>query len=95
VAIPLVFVTRRICGPAAVQGTRHVALAGLVACAAGAAVGMAVSLAVPLHHKLVAAALAVPAAGCAVIAFGVVAYLLDNGDLKTVLAWVRRILRRS
>ncbi len=35
VAIPLVFVTRRICGPAAVQGARHAALAGLVACAAG------------------------------------------------------------
>jgi putative peptidoglycan lipid II flippase len=95
VAIPLVFVTRRICGPAAVQGTRHAALAGLVACAAGAAVGVAVSLAVPLHHKLVAVALAVPAAGCAIIAFGVVAYLLDNGDLKAVLGWARRILRRS
>jgi hypothetical protein len=95
VAIPLVFVTRRICGPAAVQGTRHAALAGLVACAAGAAVGMAVSLAVPLHHKLAAVALAIPAAGCAIIAFGVVAYLLDDGDLKAVLAGVRRILRRS
>ena len=95
VAIPLVFVTRRICGPAAVQGTRHAALAGLVACAAGAAVGVAVSLAVPLHHKLVAVVLAVPAAGCAIIAFGVVAYLLDDGDLKAVLAWVRRVLRRS
>ncbi len=95
VAIPLVFVTRRICGPAAVQGTRHAALAGLAACAAGAAVGVAVSLAVPLHHKLVAVMLAVPAAGCSIIAFGVVAYLLDDGDLKAVLAWVRRVLRRS
>ena len=82
VAIPLVFVTRRICGPAAVRGTRRAALAGLAACAAGAAVGVAVSLAVPLHHKLVAAAVAVPAAGCAIIAFGVVAYFLDSGDLK-------------
>jgi putative peptidoglycan lipid II flippase len=95
VAIPLVFVTRRICGPAAVQGTPHAALAGLVACAAGAAAGVAVSLAVPLHHKLVAVVLAVPAAGCAIIAFGVVAYLLDDGDLRAVLAWVRRVLRRS
>ena len=95
VAIPLVFVTRRICGPAAVQGTRHAALVGLVACAAGAAVGVAVSLAVPLHHKLVAVALAIPAAGCAIIVFGVVAYRLDDGDLKAVLAWVRRIRRRS
>ena len=93
VAIPLVFVTRKICGPAAVQGAWHAALAGLAACAAGSAVGVAISLAVPLHHKLVAAALAVPAAGGAIIAFGVVAYILDDGDLKAVLAWVRRAVR--
>jgi putative peptidoglycan lipid II flippase len=94
VAIPLVFVTRRICGPPAVQGARHAALAGLVACAAGAAVGVGVSLAVPLHHKLVAIAVAVPAAGCAILAFGVVAYFLDDGDLRAVLAWVRQVTKR-
>jgi len=93
-AIPLVFVTRRICGPDAVRGTGHALLAGLAACAAGTAVGVAVSLAVPLHHKLVAVALAVPAAGLAIIAYGIVAYLLDDGDLKAVLAWVRRVARR-
>jgi putative peptidoglycan lipid II flippase len=94
VAIPLVFVTQRICGPAAVQGARHAALAGLAACTAGATVGLAVSLAVPLHHKLVAAALAIPAAGCAIIAFGVIAYVLDDGDLRAVLAWARRVVKR-
>jgi putative peptidoglycan lipid II flippase len=94
VAIPLVSVTRRICGTAAVQGVRRAMLAGLAACAAGTAVGVAVSLAVPLHHKLEAVALAVPAVGGAILAFGVVAYLLDDGDLKTVLAWVRRVTRR-
>ncbi len=88
-AIPLVFVTRRICGQATVQGARHAALSGLAACAAGAAVGVAVSLAVPLHHKLVAVAVAFPAAGGAIIAFGVVAYFLDDGDLKVVLGWLR------
>jgi putative peptidoglycan lipid II flippase len=93
VAIPLVFVTRRIAGPAAVQGARHAAFAGLAACIAGTVVGVAVSLAVPLHHKLVAVALAVPAACCAILAFGVVAYLLDDGDLKAILAWVRRAVR--
>jgi putative peptidoglycan lipid II flippase len=93
VAIPLVFVTRKICGPAAVQGARHAALAGLAACAAGTAVGVAVSLAVPLHHKVVALALAMLAAGCAIIAFGIVAYLLDKRDLKPVLARVRRAVR--
>jgi putative peptidoglycan lipid II flippase len=95
VAIPLVFVTRRICGPAAVQGAGHAMLAGVAACAAGAAVGVAVSLAVPLHHKLEAVALAVPAACCAMLAFGVVAYFLDQGDLKAVLAWVWRAVRRK
>jgi putative peptidoglycan lipid II flippase len=93
VAIPLVFATRKICGPAAVQGAWHAALAGLAACAAGSAVGVAISLAVPLHHKLVAGALAIPAAGGAIITFGVVAYLLDDGDMKAVLAWVRRAIR--
>ena len=94
VAIPLVFVIRRICGPAAVQGARHAALAGLVACAAGSAVGVAISLAVPLHHKLVAVAVAFPAVGCAMIAFGAVAYFLDDGDLKVVLAWLRRAMAK-
>jgi putative peptidoglycan lipid II flippase len=95
VAIPLVILTRRICGQAAVQGVSHAALAGLAACAAGAAAGLAVSVAVPVHHKLEAFALAVPAAGCAVIAFGVVAYLLDDGDLRAILNWVRRAARPS
>jgi putative peptidoglycan lipid II flippase len=95
VAIPLVFVTRRICGPAAVQGAGHATLAGMAACAVGAAIGVAVSLAVPLHHKLQAAALAVPAACCAILAFGVMAYVLDKGDLNAVLVWVRRAVRRS
>ena len=94
VAVPLVFVTRRICGQAAVQGAGRATLAGLAACAAGTAVGVAVSLSVPSHHKLEAIALAVPAVGCAILAFGVVAYLLDDGDLKAVLAWVRRAARR-
>jgi putative peptidoglycan lipid II flippase len=93
VAIPLVFVTRKICGPAAVQGAWRAALAGLAACAVGSAAGVAVSLAVPLHHRLVAVAVAVLAAGCAIIAFGVIAYILDDGDLKAVLAKVRRVVR--
>jgi putative peptidoglycan lipid II flippase len=88
----VVAVTRRICGPAAVQGVNRAALAGLAAGAAGAVVGVAVSMVVPLHHKLEAFALAVPAAAAAIVAFGVVAYLLDDGDLKAVLAWARRAI---
>jgi putative peptidoglycan lipid II flippase len=94
VAIPLVIVTRRICGKAALEGVGHATLAGLAACVAGVAVGVAVSLIVPLHHKLLAAAVAVVAAAAAVIAFAVVAYLLDAGDAKTVLARLRRAARR-
>jgi putative peptidoglycan lipid II flippase len=94
VAIPLLFVTRRICGPAAVQGARHATLAGLAACVAGTAVGLGVSLAVPLHHKLVAIVVAVPAACLAIGAYGIVAYFLDDGDLKAVLAWLRRALAK-
>jgi putative peptidoglycan lipid II flippase len=91
VAIPMVILTRRICGKAAVQGAGHAALAGLLAGAAGAAVGAAISVAVPMHHKLEAFALAVPAAAGAIVAFGTVAYVLDDGDLKAVLAWARRV----
>ena len=95
VAIPLVFVTRRICGAAAVQGAPRAALAGLAACVAGTAAGVAVSLVVPLHHKLADAALALPAVLAAILAFGVAAYFLDGGDLKAVLARVRRVIRRA
>jgi putative peptidoglycan lipid II flippase len=91
VAVPLVIFTRRICGRAAVQGVGRAAVAGLAAGVAGAAVGVAFSLAVPLHHKLEDFALGVPAACCAIIAFGVVAYLLDDGDLRAAVARVRRI----
>jgi hypothetical protein len=61
---------------------------------AGTTAGVAISLAVPLHHKLMAVALAILAASGAIIAFGVVAYLLDDGDMKAVLAWLRRAVRQ-
>jgi putative peptidoglycan lipid II flippase len=93
VAIPMVIVTRRICGPAAVHGVWHAALASLVAGIAGAVVGAAVTLALPVHHKVLDAGLAALGAAAAVIAFGVVAYLLDSDDLKTVLAMLRRLVR--
>jgi putative peptidoglycan lipid II flippase len=94
VVVPLVSLTRRICGPASVRGAGHAALAGLAACVIATVVGVAISLAVPLHHKLEAVLLAMPAAGCAILAFGVVAYFLDDGDLKAILAWARRVARR-
>ncbi len=93
-AIPLVFVTRRICGKTAVEGIGRATSVGLAACAVGAGLGVAVSLAVPVHHKLEAFAWAIPAAVCAIIAFVGVAYLLDRRDVRAVQAWVRRRARR-
>jgi putative peptidoglycan lipid II flippase len=91
VAVPLVLATRRICGRAAVQGAGHAMLAGLAAGAVGAAIGVAVSLADSGGGKLLSAAVAVVAAACCTAAFGVVAFLLDRGDLKTVAGRLRRL----
>ncbi len=93
VAVPMVAVTRRICGPAAVRGVGRATRAGLAAGAAGVAAGVAISVAVPLHHKLEAFALAVPAAVVAILAYSVVAYLLDDGDLRAIAARLRRAAR--
>jgi putative peptidoglycan lipid II flippase len=98
-AVPLVIVTRRICGPAAVEGFGHGMLAGLAAGAAGSAVGVAVSLAVsvgvPTSGKLAAAGLAVASAVLAIAAFLFAAYLLDRGDLKVIMARLRRLRARG
>lgn len=93
VAVPLVIVTRRIRGRAAVEGVGRAALVGLAAGVAGAAVGVAVTMTVPISGKLVAAGLAVPAAACAVIVFGVVAYALDKRDLAAVMLRLRQFAR--
>jgi putative peptidoglycan lipid II flippase len=93
VAIPLGIITRRICGKETVRGVGRTTLAGLAAAAAGAAVGVAVGVALPIHHKLMAAGIAVLAAGCAVVVFGVVAYILDDGDLRTALARMRQAVK--
>jgi putative peptidoglycan lipid II flippase len=93
-AIPLVSMTRRIRGPAAVQGVGRTVLTGLVAAAAGIGVGVAASLAVHVDRKLVAFGVAVVAAGCAVVAFGVVAYLLDRDDFRVLMTRVRRLAGR-
>ena len=95
VAIPLVAATRRICGRAAVEGTGHAMLAGLAAGTVGAAVGVAVSLADTGGGKLLSAGIAVAAAACATVAFGVIAFLLDRGDLRTVVGRLRRLRRAA
>jgi putative peptidoglycan lipid II flippase len=88
--VPMVIATRRICGPAALAGVNHAAGAGQAAGVVSAATGVLVCLAAPAGGKLVAAGLAVVAASAAVIAFGLVAYVLDRGDLRAVAARLRR-----
>jgi len=91
VAIPLVLAIRRIRGRDAVQGTGHAALAGLAAACAGVGVGVAISVALPVSHKLLATGVAVVAACGAAAAFAAVAYLLDDGDLRIVVARLRQM----
>jgi putative peptidoglycan lipid II flippase len=92
-AIPLVIVTRRIRGKAALHKVGQAALAGVAAAAAGAVAGLGVSVVLPTHHKLLAAGTGVVAAGCAVVAFGAVGFLLDSGDLRAALARLRQLAR--
>jgi putative peptidoglycan lipid II flippase len=86
VAIPLVIVTRRVLGPASVQGVSRAALAGLAAAVGAGLVGFAVSLALPVHHKLAAVGAGALAAGCSVLVFGAIALRLNDGDLRVVVA---------
>lgn len=89
-AIPLVIVTRRIRGRAAVAGVGRASLAGLAATAAGVAVGAAVSVALPEGPKLLDALAGVVASVGAIAAFAAVAFVLDDGDLRAVVARLRQ-----
>jgi len=91
VAIPLVIWTRRICGPRAVAGVAHAGFAGLAAALAGSLAGVMVSVGLPVSHKALDVGVAVLAAGVAVLVFGGVAYLLDQGDLRAIAARLRRM----
>ncbi len=93
VAVPLVAVTRRVLGTAAVQGVGRTTAVGLVAAVGGAAVGVGASLALPASGKLVEAGAAVLAAVCALIVFGAIAFRLDEADTRPVLAHVLRAAR--
>jgi putative peptidoglycan lipid II flippase len=92
-AIPLVIITRRIRGKASVQGIGRAVLAGLGAATAAAVVGVAISVALPASHKLMDGVVGALAAGCAVVVFCAVAFVLDDGDLRVILARVRQAAR--
>jgi putative peptidoglycan lipid II flippase len=93
VALPLVAVSRRVLGKAAVQGVGRITLVGLAAAIGGCVVGVGASVALPASGKLADTGAAALAAGCAVIVFGVIAFRLDEGDMRPVLEQVLRAAR--
>ena len=92
-AIPMVIITRRIRGKAAVEGVGRTTLTAIAAAIVSAAAGVAVTIAWPTTHKLLAIVVGMFAAAAAVIAFAAVAYILDNGDLQAVVARLAQTLR--
>ena len=92
-AIPLVIVTRRIRGRESVQGVLRAMFASLAAGVAASAVGVALSVMLPDTHKLIDFGVGLVAAVGAVIAFGLVALVLDGGDMRTVLARAQQAVR--
>jgi hypothetical protein len=86
VAIPLVIATRRIRGPAAVHGVGHAAIAGLIASVFACAAGVAITIGIPDNGKLMDVGSAIVAALGTIVAYGIVAYLLDRGDLRAIVA---------
>ena len=88
--IALLLTVRRIRGSAALVGTARASGAGLAAALAGAAAGTAISVLIPVSGHFLNACLAVLACAGVLAAFVIVAYGLDGGDLRTVVARVRR-----
>jgi putative peptidoglycan lipid II flippase len=84
--LALLAAVRRARGGAALRGLPRAAVAGLAAALAGAAAGGGISAALPVSGFFHNALLGVAACACGVLAFGVVAYALDGGDLRAVLA---------
>jgi hypothetical protein len=91
IAIPMMIAVGRIRGKAATAGIGHASLAGLVAAAAGTAVGVAAALVMPVGGKLYDGAAGAVGVICAVVVFVVVAYLLDKDDLRMATARVQRL----
>jgi putative peptidoglycan lipid II flippase len=88
VALPFVAVSRRVLGEAAVEGVARTTLVGLAAAVGAGIVGVGASLVLPASGKLAEAGAAALAAGCALIVFSVIAFRLDEGDMRPVLARV-------
>jgi len=86
----LLVAVRRARGGGALQGTARAAAAGLAGALAGAAAGAGMSAAVPVTGFFLNAMVALLACCCAAVVFGAVAFVLDGGDLRAVVARARR-----
>jgi peptidoglycan biosynthesis protein MviN/MurJ (putative lipid II flippase) len=89
-AAALLAAVRRVRGAGALQGVARAAAAGLAGAVAGAAAAGGISAAMPVSGFLPNAAVALIAGCAALTAFGMIAYVLDGGDLRAVLVRVRR-----
>lgn len=90
----LVVAVRRTLGSAALAGTGRAAVAGLAAAVAGGGAGAGVAAAIPIVSLVAAALVAAFAAGCAIAVFALVAYIMDGGELRSVVSRVRQALAR-
>ena len=96
-AVALVAAVRAARGRAALAGAGRVAGSGLAAAVAGSAAGggaaVALISALPAAGPVADALIALLAAGCALAAFGLVAYLPDGSELRAAVTRMRRTLR--
>jgi putative peptidoglycan lipid II flippase len=93
VAIPFVFVTRRLVGAASVRGVGRATLAGVVAAVGAGLIGFAASLVLPAHHRLAWVAAGALGAVCSIPVFALIALWLDDGDLRVILGRMLRTAR--
>ena len=93
--IALLVAVRSARGTAALRGVRRALGAGLAGAVAGAAVGFGVTALLEVSGHWRNAGVAALAGVCALVVFGVVVAVLDGGDLRSVLARIRRRLRPS
>jgi putative peptidoglycan lipid II flippase len=88
--VALLIAVGRARGTAALRGSGRALGAGLLGGLAGAGAGLGLSAAVPVSGPLLNAGLAAGVAVCVLAAFLVVVAVLDGGDLRSVIARVRR-----
>jgi putative peptidoglycan lipid II flippase len=92
--VALAVAVRRVRGVAALRGTLRAGVSGLAAATAGAGAGAGVAAALPTAGVIAEGFIALLAALCAVATFGVVAWVLDAGDLRAALGRARRAVWR-